>query len=75
MRDVFHPRDVEWLTDRFRLAAKGRWQRLSMLCDEGNQQVGTADLLHLWVNWRAHFMRHHTAILGTQGYLCALEGM
>lgn len=40
MRDVFHPRDVEWLTDRFRLAAKGRWQRLAMLCDEGNQQVG-----------------------------------
>lgn len=39
MRDVFHPRDVEWLTDRFRLAAKGRWQRLFMLCEEGNQQV------------------------------------
>jgi hypothetical protein len=40
MRDVFHPRDVEWLTDRFKLAAKGRWQRLAMLCDDGNQQVG-----------------------------------
>ena len=39
MCDVFHPRDVEWLTDRFKLAAKGRWQRLAMLCDEGNQQV------------------------------------
>lgn len=39
MRDVFHPRDVEWLTDRFKLAAKGRWQRLAMLCDEGSQQV------------------------------------
>lgn len=45
MRDVFHPRDVEWLTDRFKLAAKGRWQRLAMLCEEaagggaGSQQV------------------------------------
>lgn len=39
MCDVFHPRDVEWLTDRFKLAAKGRWQRLAMLCDEGSQQV------------------------------------
>lgn len=36
MRDVFHPSDVEWLNDRFRLAAKARWQRLACACDDGN---------------------------------------
>jgi hypothetical protein len=40
MRDVFHPSDVEWLGDRFRIAAKGRWSRLASLCDDGMQQVG-----------------------------------
>lgn len=39
MRDVFHPSDVEWLGDRFRIAAKGRWSRLASLCDDGMQQV------------------------------------
>lgn len=41
MRDVFHPSDVEWLSDRFRVAAKGRWGRLASLCDDGSasQQV------------------------------------
>lgn len=40
MRDVFHPSDVEWLSGRFRIAAKGRWSRLASLCDDGSQQVG-----------------------------------
>lgn len=39
MRDVFHPSDVEWMGDRFRIAAKGRWSRLASLCDDGSQQV------------------------------------
>jgi hypothetical protein len=44
MRDVFHPSDVEWLGDRFRIAAKGRWSRLASLCDEGILQVGVGDV-------------------------------
>jgi hypothetical protein len=47
MRDVFHPSDVEWLGDRFSLAAKGRWTRLAMLVDEGTQQVGVG----VWRGW------------------------
>jgi hypothetical protein len=35
MRDVFLPSDAEWLTDRFRLAAKARWARLALACDDG----------------------------------------
>lgn len=61
MRDVFHPRDVEWLTDRFKLAAKGRWQRLAMLCDEEGLQVGGGPLgcgqqqRDTWMGLRMHF--------------------
>jgi hypothetical protein len=39
MRDVFLPSDVEWLSDRFRLAAKARWTRLAMLSDEGHGEA------------------------------------
>jgi hypothetical protein len=35
MRDVFHPSDVEWLGDRFRVAAKARWARIASACDDG----------------------------------------
>eukprot|EP00879_Flechtneria_rotunda_P010355 GHRR01010828.1.p1 GENE.GHRR01010828.1~~GHRR01010828.1.p1 ORF type:complete len:675 (+),score=226.68 GHRR01010828.1:2579-4603(+) len=45
MRDVFHPSDVEWLGDRFRIAAKGRWSRLASLCDDGTQQETTSPLM------------------------------
>ncbi len=43
MRDVFHPSDGEWLADRFRVAAKTRWQRLACSCDDGHgsMQVGS----------------------------------
>jgi len=44
MRDVFHPSDVEWLADRFRIAAKSRWNRLANLCDDGLQLVGALAL-------------------------------
>lgn len=46
MRDVFHPSDVEWLGDRFRIAAKGRWSRLASLCDDGTQQVSRGSRRH-----------------------------
>ncbi|WIA31955.1 hypothetical protein OEZ86_002812 [Tetradesmus obliquus] len=45
MRDVFHPSDVEWLGDRFRIAAKGRWSRLASLCDDGMQQDQPSPLM------------------------------
>lgn len=39
MRDVFLPSDAEWLGDRFRIAAKSRWARLALACDEGAPQT------------------------------------
>jgi hypothetical protein len=40
MRDVFLPSDAEWLADRFRIAAKSRWARLALACDEGTVRSG-----------------------------------
>ncbi|KAF8071059.1 SPBC16D10.01c [Scenedesmus sp. PABB004] len=45
MRDVFHPSDIEWVGDRFRIAAKGRWSRLATLCDDGAAQADTTSPL------------------------------
>eukprot|EP00775_Hariotina_reticulata_P004797 gene4797-5047_t len=45
MRDVFHPSDVEWLADRFRIAAKSRWNRLANLCDDGLQLDACSPLM------------------------------
>lgn len=43
MRDVFSPNDQEWLNDRFRLAAKKRWHRLAVMCDDLHTLQGAAD--------------------------------
>lgn len=51
MRDVFLPSDAEWLTDRFRLAAKSRWSRLALSCDDGHNPAVRARACGVCV-WR-----------------------
>ena len=34
LRDVFTPSDIEWLSDRFAIAAHKRWLRLAALTDD-----------------------------------------
>lgn len=55
MHDVFAASDTEWLSDRFRVAAKTRWQRLAAACDDGGleQQGSPLSAMH-----QAPLMQH-----------------
>jgi hypothetical protein len=72
IRDALLPNDVEWLGDRFRVAAKARWARLVATFEDGSpEQVGhTVCVYRLCIQ----FTGGHQADTAHAGCACQGDG-